>query len=77
VSGLSHLHQGTRHKAWAKRQRADHAAVVGRTAVRPDGAGGVVRVRTENCMTLASSSVPLYPITCLYWSRKPCLDECQ
>jgi hypothetical protein len=33
----------------------DHAAVEGRTAVRPDGAGGVVRRSTENCMTLISS----------------------
>jgi hypothetical protein len=52
VSGLSRLHQGTRHKARAKRQRVDHEAVSGRTAVRHDGAGGVVRVRTENGMTL-------------------------
>jgi hypothetical protein len=30
----------------------DHEAVQGRTAVRPDGAGGVMRRSTENCMTL-------------------------
>jgi hypothetical protein len=30
----------------------DHEAVEGRTAVRPSGAGGVVRRSTENCMTL-------------------------
>jgi hypothetical protein len=57
VSGLSRLPQGTRHKAWAKRQRVDHAAVEGRTAVRPDGAGGVVRRRTENCMTLIHTAL--------------------
>jgi hypothetical protein len=34
----------------------DHEAVEGRTAVRPDGAGGVVRRSTENCMTLDSVS---------------------
>jgi hypothetical protein len=32
----------------------DQEAVEGRTAVRPDGAGGVVRRSTENCMTLRS-----------------------
>jgi hypothetical protein len=45
----------------------DHEAVEGRTAVRPYGTGGVVRLRTENCMTLHWDTLtfPVFDIACL------------